>query len=810
MTNANRRVVQLRDVGVGDLALVGGKNASLGEMIANLSAAGINVPDGFAVTTVGYWQFVDHNGLRSVIKDEIDALHSGASALAQVGAAIRSRFLEATIPTELEHDILDAYTTMGRVADNGALSVAVRSSATAEDLPNASFAGQHESYLNVAGPDSVLRAYRECVASMFTDRAISYREGNGFDHLKVALSVGVQQMVRSDLAGAGVMFSIDTETGFPDLVVIDGAWGLGEAVVKGEVDPDRYRVFKPLIGNPSVSPIVSISLGRKEHRIVYADDATEGWVPGVASDDNVSVVLIETPIELRDRVVLDRAEILRLARWAVAIEAHYGRPMDIEWAKDGNSGDLFIVQARPETVQARRSASALVRFRVRDHGPELTRGLSVGDGAATGAVCRLASASEADRFPDGGILVAQITDPDWGPVMRRAAAIVTDRGGRTSHAAIVSRELGLPAVLGTGNATTTLADDDIVTVSCAEGDVGFVYAGTARIDRHEVAIDEIPPTRTKVMLNLADPAAATRWWQLPADGIGLARMEFVVTEYIGVHPMALVHPERVDDPAAAARIADLTRGYARPTDFFVDRLAQGVAALAAPSYPNPVILRMSDFKTNEYARLTGGAAFEPAEENPMLGWRGASRYYHPGYREGFALECRAVAQVRNELGFTNVVVMIPFCRTPEEADLVLAEMAANGLERGRDGLEVYVMAEIPSNILLAEEFAHRFDGFSIGSNDLTQLTLGIDRDSELLAALGDASNPAVTGLIRDLIRRAHAHEPRRKVGFCGQAPSNDPSYARLLVEAGIDSISVTPDSFVAVKQQIAAAEAGGS
>ena len=806
-------LVDLSDVGMEDIARVGGKNASLGELLGSLDATGVRVPSGFAVTIDGYWSVLAHNGLAEVIAAQIDRLHADPGSLRSVGEEIRGRFDRAEIPVLLRDEILRGYHEIAASSNAGAPgppSVAVRSSATAEDLPSASFAGQHESYLNVEGDDAVLAAYRDCLRSMFTDRAIGYRESNGFDHLKVALSVGVQVMVRSDVGAAGVMFTIDTETGFPDMVVIDAAWGLGEAVVKGEVDPDRYRVFKPFLGRPGTVPVVSASIGRKEQMIVYRETAqpvVAAGAGGVAVAVTTSTVLVETPqIQRRSRVLAD-GEVVGLAEWAVAIERHYGRPMDIEWARDGLTGEMFIVQARPETVQAQRSSSVMTRYRVTDHGPVLVSGLAVGDGAAGGPVCRLTSPSESDGFPDGGVLVAAITDPDWGPVMRRAAAVVTDRGGRTSHAAIVSRELGLPAVLGAGDAMSTLVDGEFVTVSCADGDIGFVYRGEAEIERHDVDLGSIPPTRTKVMLNLANPAAASRWWQLPADGIGLARMEFIVNEHVGVHPMALAHPDRVADPAVRAQIAEMTRDYDHPAEFFVDRLAHGVAMLAAPFHPHPVILRMSDFKSNEYAGLTGGSGFEPLEANPMLGWRGASRYYHPGYRDGFALECRAVREVRSSLGFDNVVVMIPFCRTPREADLVLAEMAANGLERGVDGLEVFVMAEIPSNIILAEQFAERFDGFSIGSNDLTQLTLGIDRDSELLAAIGDASDPAVLELIGELIERAHGRAEPRKVGFCGQAPSNDPAYARMLVAAGIDSVSVTPDSFVAVKQQIAAAEA---
>ncbi len=787
-----RLVLPLSAVGVADVGLVGGKNASLGEMIAQLGKSGIRVPGGFATTAAAYRRFVAHNTLAPVIVDAIALLHRDPTALPTVGTRIRTAFAAATVPPDIERQIREAYAALCHAVGVEHLAVAVRSSATAEDLPQASFAGQHESYLNVSTGDGVMRAWLRCVTSMFTDRAISYREANGFDHAAIALSVGVQQMVRSDLWGAGVMFSIDTESGFPDLVVIDGSWGLGEAVVKGEVDPDRYRVFKPLLSHTDVTPLTSIDRGKKTIKIVYSDAGSE------------PTATVETTEAERDALVLTQSEICALARWGLAIEAHFGRPMDIEWAKDGLSHELFILQARPETVHTRRAAG-MVHYELTNKGPVLLRGLAVGDGAAVGAVCRLRSAEDSGRFPDGGVLVAELTDPDWVPVMRRAAAIVTDRGGRTSHAAIVSRELGVPAVLGTETGTTTLIDGRVVTVSCAEGNTGVVYDGAATIARHDIAVSTLPTTRTHVMLNLADPGSALSWWQLPADGIGLARMEFIVTDHIKIHPMALAHPERIVDPTVAAQIRELTRGYDRPAEYFVDRLASGIAALAAPFWPHPIILRLSDFKTNEYATLLGGTPFEPLEENPMLGWRGASRYYHPGYRDGFALECQAIKEVRERRGFTNVIVMVPFCRTPEEADRVLDVMAAEGLVRGEGGLEVYVMAEIPSNILLAEAFATRFDGFSIGSNDLTQLTLGIDRDSAMLSAIGDASNPAVLQLISRLIDVAH--RCGRKVGFCGQAPSNDPTYARFLVEAGIDSVSVTPDSFVAVKQQIARAEA---
>jgi pyruvate,water dikinase len=786
------RVLPLSSVGAADVALVGGKNASLGELLAHLAGRGIAVPGGFAVTTAAYWELVDANDLAPVVDAEISRFRDDPSTLSDVGATLRARFAAATVPPELGAEIGAAYTALAADAGVADLPVAVRSSATAEDQPDASFAGQHDTYLDVVGADAVIDAVRRCMASLFTDRAIVYRDEHGIDHRRVALSAGVQRMVRSDVGGAGTMFTIDPDTGFPDLVVIDAVWGLGEGVVQGAIDPDRYRVFTPLLGDGGARPIVSVAVGAKAAKVVW--------------DEGGDVTTVATAPEERTSRVLDDDEVLRLARWADAIADHYGRPMDIEWARDGLTEDLFVVQARPETVHGRAEAATLVRHHVRDRGRRLVSGLAVGESAAVGPVHRITDVADLDRFPEGGVLVAELTDPDWVPAMRRAAAIVTDRGGRTSHAAIVSREFGVPAVLGTASATAALADGQVVTVSCAEGDVGYVYEGSATIEREELSLTELPATRTKVMLNLANPAAALSWWRLPADGIGLARMEFIVNQHIGIHPMALAHPDRLDEETRA-EVRRLTSGYDDPVEFFVEQLASGVATLAAAVHPHPTILRLSDFKTNEYASLVGGAGFEPDEENPMLGWRGASRYYHEGYRDGFALECRGIRKVREELGFTNVVVMVPFCRTPAEADRVLEVMAEEGLERGRHGLEVYVMAEIPSNVILAERFADRFDGFSIGSNDLTQLTLGIDRDSQILAGLGDASDEAVTTLIRDLITRAHAHDGGRKVGFCGQAPSNDPAYARFLVDAGIDSVSVTPDSFLAVKGQIAAAEA---
>ena len=678
-----------------------------------------------------------------------------------------------------------------------AADVAVRSSATAEDLPDASFAGQQDTFLNIRGEAALLDACRRCLASLFTDRAISYRSAKGFDHLKVALSIGVQQMVRSDLAGAGVMFSIDPETGFDRAVFINAAYGLGETVVQGAVDPDEYQVFKPFLDEPDLVPIIHRSKGEKAQKLVYAEDG--GAEP---------TELVPTSPAERSCFVLTDAEILQLARSACAIEAHYGIPMDIEWAKDGRSGEIFVVQARPETVHATRVGAVERTYTITRKGRTIVSGLSIGGDVVSGPVMILKDPKEMDRFASGAILVTTTTNPDWVPIMRRAAAIVTERGGRTSHAAIVSRELGVPAIVGARDALKLLRDEQYVTVSCAEGDEGFVYDGLAEVEVSELDISALPATRTQVMLNIANPGTAFRWWRLPADGVGLARMEFVIANQVKVHPMALAKFDDLTDQEAAAAIEVLTKGYDRKSDYFVERLSLGLARIAAALYPKPVIVRMSDFKTNEYANLIGGAEFEPEEENPMLGFRGASRYYSPRYREGFALECQAIRRLREMLGFTNVVVMVPFCRTLEEADRVIEVLAENGLRRGENGLEVYVMAEVPSNIVLAAEFAKHFDGFSIGSNDLTQLTLGIDRDSEELAPLFNEQDEAVKRMIRQVI--ADAHKACVKVGLCGQAPSDHPEFARFLVACGIDSISVTPDRFAAVKQHVAKAEAASA
>ena len=788
----NKYIRWFENLSSNDVPLVGGKNASLGEMLQALKEEGVRVPDGFATTADAYWVFLDANDLKKEIRVHLEELQSGEASLQEAGQGIRRLFRYAEFPQEIADRIVDAYHQLGERYGVEEVDVAVRSSATAEDLPEASFAGQQETFLNVTGEDELLEACRKCYASLFTDRAISYREEQGFDHLQVALSAGVQKMVRSDKAGSGVMFTVDTETGFPDVVVINGAWGLGENVVQGAVTPDEYRVFKPLLDQKDLMPIIEKSLGEKEKKMVYAAGGSE------------TIKNVDTSTRERRTLVLDDGEILQLSRWAVSIEEHYQRPMDIEWAKDGGSGDLFIVQARPETVQSQKEAGAMKAYSLEEEGDVLVSGLAIGEAIASGDVSVIKSADEIDRFEKGSILVTGMTDPDWVPIMKQARGIITDYGGRTSHAAIVSRELGVPAVVGTADATEALTDGQEVTISCAEGEVGRVYEGALEFTGSEIDLDEIPDTRTRIMMNIASPAAAFRWWRLPCQGIGLARMEFIVNNVIKIHPMALVRFDSLGDEKARQEIADLTHGYEDKTEYFVAHLARGIAKIAASQYPEPVIVRLSDFKTNEYADLIGGQAFEPDEENPMLGFRGASRYYSDAYRDGFALECQALRRVRDEMGLTNVVVMVPFCRTPEEADRVLEVMAENGLERGENDLAVYVMIEIPSNVVLAEEFAERFDGFSIGSNDLTQLVLGVDRDSAELADLFDERNEAVKRTIADLIAKAHAADTY--VGICGQAPSDYPEFAAFLVRTGIDSMSLNPDSVVEVKERVAKAE----
>ena len=779
------------EIGIADLPSVGGKNASLGEMVGNLKEYGVRVPDGFATTAAAYREFITSRGVEKVIREQIARFQRGDIGLSETGSTIREAFYASAMPDVLRQQICDAYRNLASRVGIDEPSVAVRSSATAEDLPDASFAGQQETFLNIRGERMLLDACLRCFASLFTDRAIIYRENKGFNHFDVALSIGVQQMVRSDRAGSGVMFSIDTETGFPRNVVISAAWGLGETVVQGSVNPDKYVVFKPLLEESGKVPIIEKSLGAKAIKMIYGGGGSR------------PTRVVDTGPGERERFVLEDHEMISLARWAVAVERHYGRPMDMEWAKDGESGLLYLVQARPETVQTGISETIFRRYRLKEKAEPVLRGAAVGAAIASGKACVIRDVADIGRFPDGAILVTGNTDPDWVPVMKRAAGIVTDHGGNTSHAAIVSRELGVPAVVGTGRATDVLCDGREMTLSCAGGEEGLVFDRALDFESEEIDLSDLPDTQTQVMVNIAEPAAAFQWWRLPTKGVGLARMEFVINNLIKAHPMALLYPDRLSDDDRL-RIRELTRGHPSPADYFINLLAYGIAKLAAPFHPYPAIVRLSDFKTNEYAHLLGGDVFEPTEENPMLGFRGASRYYDERYKEGFALECRALKRVREEIGFGNVIVMVPFCRTPREADLVLEAMAENQLRRGENGLQVYMMCEVPSNVVLAEEFASRFDGFSIGSNDLTQLTLGVDRDSDLLAHLFDERDEAVKRMISEAIRKAH--NSGIKIGICGQAPSNYPEFAEFLVQCGIDSISLNPDSFVKTVRLIAKAE----
>jgi len=772
-----------------DLPGVGGKNASLGEMTQSLSAKGIRLAPGFATHAQMFRDFLDSNGIGPAIRQHLERYANGELSLAEAGAGIRDSILQGHFSPAQSDAIAGAYRELCQRLGLANAPVAVRSSATAEDLPEASFAGQQESYLNVRGEQAVLDACRRCFASLYTDRAIVYRERQGFAHEQVALSVGVQQMVES--AASGVMFSLDTETGFPDAVLINGAWGLGETIVQGAVTPDRYMVYKPLLDRDGIRPIIEKHCGSKLVKMVYSGSG------------DTPTVTVSTSAAEQQQLVLSDEDILTLARWATLIEQHYGKPMDMEWARDA-SGQLTILQARPETIESRKDRGVLVSYKLKGKGTVLVEGASVGSAIASGPVCRVATPADADRFPEGGILVADRTDPDWVPLMRRAAGIVTDSGGPTSHAAIVSRELKVPAIVGTGDATQKLGEGTVVTLDCSGGASGKVYAGSLAYATSETHIDEIPKTKTRVMINAAMPDGALRWWKLPVSGIGLTRIEFIISSQIKAHPMALIHPEKIADPGVLEKIHRLSAGFAQMPDYFVDNLALGVAKIAASRYPDPVVVRMSDFKSNEYRGLLGGEDFELQEENPMLGLRGASRYYHPLYREAFMLECQAIKRAREVMGFDNIVVMIPFCRTPGEADKVLEVMDEAGLKRGEQGLKVYVMCEIPSNVILADRFAQRFDGFSIGSNDLTQLVLGIDRDSAELKSLFDARDDAVKSMIAQVIRVAH--ENGATVGICGQAPSDHPEFAEFLVQCGIDSISLNPDSVLQASQHIAAAE----
>jgi pyruvate, water dikinase len=790
-------VLWFEDFGIADVPIVGGKNASLGEMIRHLIRKGIRIPNGFATTAQAYRRFLEFNGLDAKLRKLFTGLSvEDLNQLRQVGSQARALILEASFPEDLDRAIRDGY---ARLCDQygSNTDVAIRSSATAEDLPDASFAGQHETYLNVQGVSAVLEACKKCFASIFTDRAFYYRQTHGFDHLHIALSIGVQKMVRSDLACSGVMFSIDTETGFTNAVVINASYGLGENIVQGTVNPDEFMVFKPTL-KQGFRPILSKIVGTKETKLIYD-------VGGSKSTKNVPV-----PPSERRKLALSDEEVLELARWACVIEDHYSgvnekyTPMDMEWAKDGITGELFIVQARPETVQSRKTKLVLQTYRLKSAGKRLVSGHSVGEAIGAGRARLILDAHRMGEFQNGEILVTDKTDPDWEPVMKKASAIVTNQGGRTCHAAIIARELGIPAIVGSENATEVLKTNQEITVSCAEGEIGYVYDGTLPFEVSDLPLDKLPKTHSQILMNIGNPEDALSLSAIPNDGVGLARLEFIIANHIQAHPMALVHFDDLTDPKVKAQLADLTTSYADKPQYFVDKLAQGTGLIAAAFYPKPVIVRLSDFKTNEYAHLLGGQQFEPVEDNPMIGWRGASRYYHDRYREGFALECRAMKMVREEMGLTNVILMIPFCRTVDEGRAVLAEMAKHGLERGKNGLEVYVMCEIPSNVILADEFFQIFDGFSIGSNDLTQLTLGLDRDSALLAPLFDERNEAVRRMIHLAIESAKRN--KKKIGICGQAPSDYPEFARFLVEQGIDSISLNPDSVLKTLMDVAATE----
>ena len=814
-------VLWFEEVGIADVPLVGGKNASLGEMIRQLTPKGVNVPTGFATTAYAFRYFMEKAGLevrlRRVLADlDVENINN----LRERGRQARTLILDTPFPAELEEAITNSYVQLSErygvnvemcdrltgdelqacLSRYSGVDVAVRSSATAEDLPDASFAGQQETYLNINGIDGVLEACHQCFASLFTDRAISYRTIKNFDHLDVALSVGVQKMVRSDLASSGVMFSIDTETGFKNAALVTAAYGLGESVVQGVVNPDEYIVFKPTL-KEGFRPILEKRLGSKEIKMIYD-------IGGTRPTTNVLV-----PKSEQAKYALNDDEIIKLAEWACIIEDHYSSvretysPMDIEWAKDGTTGELFIVQARPETVHSQKTSNVLKIYKLTGKTPSepLLTGRAVGEMIGQGKVRTIVDLRKLDEFQEGEVLVTPRTDPDWEPVMKKASAVITNQGGRTCHAAIIARELGLPAIVGCDNATDVLKDGQEVTVSCAEGEEGHIYDGLLPFEVEELELGTLPQTRTKVLMNVGNPQEAFRLSLIPNDGVGLARTEFIIANHIKVHPLARLHFDTLKDKAAKWEISQLANQYEEMSDYFVDKLASGIGMLAAAFYPNPVIVRMSDLKSNEYAHLIGGREFEPEEENPMMGWRGASRYYDPKYRDAFGLECKAFKRVRDEMGLTNVIPMIPFCRTPAEGRKVLEEMAKHGLVQGENGLQVYVMCELPSNVELADRFSEIFDGFSIGSNDLTQLTLGLDRDSALVSHLFDERDEAVKRKLERVI--ACAKQFNRKIGICGQAPSDYPEFAQFLVEQGIDSISLNPDSVLKTRLAIAKTEA---
>lgn len=784
-------ILWFNEIGIKDIPIVGGKNASLGEMYRKLTPVGVKIPNGYAVTAAAYDYFLDNSGVKDKIKKILKDLDTGdMKNLSQRGAQIRKIILQAEFPDDLKKEIINHYHQLSQQFKTINTDVAIRSSATAEDLPDASFAGQQESYLNIKGEKALLDACRKCVASLFTDRAISYRTDKGFDHFSIKLSITVQKMVRSDKACSGIMFSIDTESGFKDAVLINATYGLGEYIVKGKVNPDEYYVFKTTLLK-GLDPIISRRLGSKEQKLIY----------NFAGSAHATVDM-KVPAKDRHKFVLTDKEVIRLAKWAVIIEKHYNKAMDMEWAKDGLTNQLFIVQARPETVRSQDDPTKLKEYILQTAGKVLAEGASVGNMIGQGPAHVIKNVAEIGNFKQGEVLITEMTDPDWEPIMKKAAAIVTNAGGRTCHAAIISRELGIPCVVGTVDCTEKVKNKQPVTVSCAEGERGYIYNGLLKFQVKETDLKKTKKTRTKIMMNIGNPEMAMAQSFIPNDGVGLAREEFIITSYIRIHPLALLNFHKLKNKKAKQQIEKLTVGYTNKAQFFVDRLAEGVARIAASFYPKDVIVRLSDFKSNEYANLIGGTEFEPVESNPMIGWRGASRYYDPKYIAAFELECRALVKVREDMGLRNLKIMVPFCRTIEEGKKVLAIMAKHGLKRGVGGLEVYVMCEIPANVILAEEFCKIFDGFSIGSNDLTQLTLGVDRDSQIVAHVYDERNQAVKALVSQVIKTTKKN--KRKIGFCGQAPSDFPDFAQFLVREGIDSISLNPDTVIkttlAIKQ----------
>lgn len=798
---SNSLILKLNEAGINDVELVGGKNASLGEMIQNLTPLGIDIPDGFIITVKAYHDFIEYNKLDLIIPQIIsDMKHDDIESLTHTGNEIRNLIENGIFPEKLSKEITHAYAVLSDQYQQFNVDVAVRSSATAEDLPDASFAGQQETFLNICGQEALLSAVRRCFASLFTDRAISYRENIHFDHFRIGLSVCIQKMVRSDLASSGVAFSLDTESGFKDAIVINGSYGLGELIVQGSVSPDEFIVFKPTLKNGHPA-IIEKKLGNKDKKMVY----------GKTGGERVKTIDIDP--EDRNRFCISDEMALQLSKWVLLIENHYSVlkgswcPMDIEWAVDGITGTLYIVQARPETVHSLKETGKITEYLISDKNREqkiILKGIAVGDKIAGGKVHIIkdlkAGQIHLTDFKRGDILVTDMTDPDWEPIMKHASAIITNKGGRTCHAAIVAREMGVPAIVGCKNATSLLCKGQMITASCAEGDTGIIYDGLIPFEKHEFNLSDLPETMTPVMLNVASPDMAFHYASLPCKGIGLAREEFIINNYIKAHPMALLEYQNLNDPELSSYVNRLIAGFEDGEDYFIRKLSYGIARIGAAFYPNKVIVRFSDFKSNEYMNLPGGKYFEPEEENPMIGWRGASRYYSKEYKDAFGMECKAIRMVREEMGLNNIVVMIPFCRTPKELDQVYETMAEYGLKRGENGLEIYLMAELPSNIILAERFAKKIDGFSIGSNDLTQLVLGLDRDSSLVAHIYDERNEAVKSMISSLIRVARAEGV--KVGICGQGPSDFPDFAKFLVSEGINSLSVTPDSFLKTMKAI--------